>query len=382
MASCNYVFQLAVNFLLMWQNLMITTVEDLKDLMERAHETNAVALDTEFVWERTYYPKLGLIQLALSNEECFLIDPCALDDLSPLGELLADKSVVKIFHDAPQDLSILRAATGKDPQNIFDTRLAAGFGGLTSTLSLGALIELLLDIKLEKTETRTNWLKRPLNSRQTEYAMDDVRYLRAVRVLLLARILPEAQQWMNEELQRLDNPENYLGITDEERYTKIKGAGSLNSQSLAILQELGTWREVEARKRNRPRGHIIKDTVLLSIARDHLTDPDGMEKCGEISAKTIKAYAPTLIQLVNKSLGRSKEECPPLLGIIKLSGKEKTALTGLQDYITLKSDVSGIDPALIGNKNELMKCIRHTSLSTSRQKSGWRKQFLAEMKPQ
>ena len=361
---------------------MITRAEDLNALMKRAHETDAVALDTEFVWERTYYPKLGLIQLALSNEECFLIDPCALDDLSPLGELLADKSVVKIFHDAPQDLSILRAATGKDPQNIFDTRLAAGFGGLTSTLSLGALIELLLDIKLEKTETRTNWLKRPLDSRQTEYAMDDVRYLRAVRVLLLARILPEAQQWMFEELRRLDKPENYLGIGDEERYTKIKGAGSLDPQSLAILQELAAWREAEARKRNRPRGHIIKDTVLLSIARDHLTAPDDIEKCGKISTKTVKTYAETLIQLVHKGLERSKEECPPLLGTIKLSGEEKTDLTGLQDYITLKSDVSGIDPALIGNKNELIQCIRHTSLSTSRQKSGWRKQFLAEMKPQ
>lgn len=359
---------------------MITTAEALEALMKRAHQTDAVALDTEFIWERTYYPKLGLIQLALSNEECFLIDPCALDDLSPLGELLADRTVVKIFHDAPQDLSILRTATGKDPQNIFDTRLAAGFGGLSSTLSLAALIELLLDIKLEKTETRTNWLKRPLNPKQTEYALNDVRYLRAVRVLLLARVLPETQRWMEEELQRLDTPQNYIGINDKERYIRIKGAGSLDHHSLAILQELATWREGEARKRNRPRGHIIKDTVLLSIAKNHLRDHDAIENCGEISAKSVNAYGDKLIQLVNKGLGRSEEECPPLLRNNKLTKKEKTALAGLQDYITLKSDVNGIDPALIGNKNELINCIRHTSSSASRQKSGWRKQFLAEMK--
>lgn len=358
---------------------MITTAEDLKSLMQRAHQTDAVALDTEFIWERTYYPRLGLIQLALSNEECFLIDPCALNDLSPLGELLADRDVVKIFHDAPQDLSILRAATGKDPQNIFDTRLAAGFCGLSSTLSLAALIERLLEIKLEKTQTRTNWLKRPLDSKQREYALDDVRYLRAIRVLMLARVLPETQQWLKEELQQLDTPQNYIGINDEERYTKIKGAGSLNHHSLAILRELAIWREGEARRKNRPRGHIIKDTVLLAIAKEQLCDLQAIQECGEISEKSVNMYGDRLIQLVNKGLGCPEEECPPLLYQIKLNKKEKTALTGLQDYITLKSDVGGLDPALIGNKNELINCIKQTSASSSRQLSGWRKEFLAEM---
>ena len=164
---------------------MIDTTEKLHVLVERARKIDAVALDTEFVWERTYYPRLGLIQLALSREECFLIDPCALEDLSPLGELLADPTVVKIFHDASQDLAILRSATGAEPKSIFDTRLAAGFGGLSSTLSLAALVEILLDVKLKKTETRTNWLKRPLHPQQKDYALDDVRYLRKVRVLLL-----------------------------------------------------------------------------------------------------------------------------------------------------------------------------------------------------
>ena len=126
---------------------MITTVKDLEALMARAHKTDAVAIDTEFVWKRTYYPRLGLIQVALSDEECFLIDPIALEDLSALGKLLADPDVVKIFHDAPQDLAILRAATKHDPQNIFDSRLAAGFAALGSTLSLAALIERLLEIK-------------------------------------------------------------------------------------------------------------------------------------------------------------------------------------------------------------------------------------------
>lgn len=358
---------------------MITTTEDLKALMKRAHQTDAVALDTEFVWERTYYPKLGLIQLALSDEECFLIDPCALDDLSPLGELLADGAVVKIFHDASQDLSILRTATGADPCNIFDTRLGAGFGGLSSTLSLADLVELLLEIKLEKNETRTNWLKRPLTSKQNEYAQDDVRYLRAVRVLLLARVLPEAQPWLTAEQERLNSPESYTGIGDELRYTKIKGAGSLNRSSLAILQALGAWREGEARRKNRPRGHIIKDPVLLGIARRQLQDPAGIQKCGEISSKSVRAYGKTLMTLVAHALSLPQETCPALLRIPKLNKGEQAALTGLQEYITLKSDVNGIDPILIGNKSELKRCITEQFPAHTRQQKGWRREFLAEL---
>lgn len=359
------------------QNQIITTTEDLQALMERAHKTDAVALDTEFVWERTYYPELGLIQLALSNEECFLIDPLTIDDLSPLGKLLADPAVVKIFHDAPQDLAILRTATKHDPQNIFDTRLAAGFSGLTSTLSLAALIELLLDIKLEKTQTRTNWLKRPLDNKQTEYALDDVRYLRAVRVLLLARILPQTQKWLDEELLSLNDPENDPGVTDEQRYTKVKGAGSLDRKSLAVLQDLAVWREQEARKKNRPRGHIVKDTVLTSIARDFLDTHDAIVACGEISAKTVKKYGDVFIQIVTAGKNRMEADCPSTMRETKLSQKEKSELSSLQSFITLKSDVAGVDPALLGNKRELKKLIQN-SPEPSRQDKGWRKVFLTD----
>lgn len=358
---------------------MITTAKDLEALMARAHKADAVALDTEFVWERTYFPRLGLIQIALSNEECFLIDPIALEDLSPLGKLLADPSVVKIFHDAPQDLAILRAATKYDPQNIFDSRLAAGFAALGSTLSLAALVERLLDIKLNKTQTRTNWLQRPLAPQQTEYALDDVRYLRAVRVLLLARVLPETKSWFDEEMLLLNDPQTYLGVADTERYTKVKGAGSLDGRSLAILQELCIWREDEARKKDKPRGHIIKDPVIIAIARNHLNSHDAIVNSGEISVKAVKQYGDTIIQLVKNGENRNTADLPQTLHNKKLKNSEKSTLNNLQEYITLKSDVNGIDPALIGNKNELVKLIRH-SIEPSRQKKGWRKIFLAEMK--
>ena len=116
-------------------NTIIQNETDLEILVARAKQTDAVAIDTEFVWERTYYPQLGLIQIALSDEDCYLIDPLAIKNLQSLGQLLSDRSIIKILHDAPQDLAILQRVTGATPQNIFDTRLAAGFSNFSAHCS-------------------------------------------------------------------------------------------------------------------------------------------------------------------------------------------------------------------------------------------------------
>ena len=363
---------------------MITNQEDLRALIDRARAIDAVALDTEFVWERTYYPRLGLIQLALSNEECFLIDPCALTDLSPLGELLGDPAVVKIFHDAPQDLAILYQATGVLPQTIFDSRLAAGFAGISATISLGNLIKELLDIDLPKTETRTNWLRRPLNPKQVEYALDDVRYLRALRVLLLARILnPTVTGWFQEELERYNEPGFYQPPADETRYLKIKGADNLNRQALASLQELAGWREQEARQRNRPRGHILTDQTLLWLAARQIQTLDAMQQCEMLPKHAIDQYGPQLLALIHKGLSCPEQSCPPSLQTAKLNKTEQEKLKKLHEYITLKSDVLGLDPSLISNNAELRALIRSEKqpeqIYPKRLAGGWRKGFLAEM---
>ncbi|MYF17390.1 MAG: ribonuclease D, partial [Gemmatimonadetes bacterium] len=160
---------------------LINTPNELETLVNRALDAPCVGIDTEFVWEQTYYPRLGIIQVGLSENDCHLIDAVTLSDLSPLGTLLSDPHTVKILHDAQQDLWILRRITDAIPCNIFDTRCAAGFAGLSSNLSLGNLLRMRLNIQLPKTETRTDWLRRPLSDKQLEYALDGVRFLPAVR---------------------------------------------------------------------------------------------------------------------------------------------------------------------------------------------------------
>ncbi|MFT5726341.1 MAG: ribonuclease D [Desulforhopalus sp.] len=366
-------------------NTLIQDEAALNLLVQKARQTDAVALDTEFVWERTYYPQLGLIQIALSDEECYLIDPIAIKDLSPLGKLLSDRSVIKILHDAPQDLSILQSATGAVPQNIFDTRLAAGFSDFPATLSLANLIKELLDIDLAKTETRTNWIKRPLTEDQVDYALDDVRYLRAIRVLLLTRIIgPKIKSWLQEELNLLNNPANYNGITGNGRYRKIRGSSSLGRQGLAILKNLAIWRDGMAQKRDRPRGHIIKDTGLIEISKLQPEDIECLASKTSLSEKAISRYGKNIIAIISATKEQDSSLYPLQKQPTRLNNNEKKTLENLNGLISLKCDLLGIAPSLIGNSSELkqltktLQANKPKEIEQLRQTSGWRKSFLED----
>ncbi len=362
---------------------LIQNEQDLELLIQRARKTDAVALDTEFIWERTYFPKLGLIQIALSDEDCFLIDPCSIRDFTPLGQLLSDRSVIKIFHDAPQDLTILRRTTGATPQNIFDTRLAAGFSNLPAILSLLNLVKELLNIELSKEETRTNWLQRPLSDEQIRYGQDDVRYLRAVRIILLSRIIgPKIKSWLQEELNLLNNPATYAGPPDNERYLKIRGCGTLGRQGLAVLKNLTTWREGMARKIDRPRGHVIKDAILLEIAKQKVKSLENLRhQCG-LSEKAVARYGTTVIAIITTTLSKKEDTYPVLQRTIRLKNDEKATLKKLKNLISLKCEILGLDPGLVGNASELKFLVKTFGLQKNnvsrqfRQTEGWRKSFL------
>lgn len=364
---------------------LIDSEAALRSLMAKAKQHDAVGLDTEFVWERTYYPQLGLIQLSLSDEECYLIDPLAIGDLSALGELLAHRGVVKILHDAGQDLMILRQATGAEPQNIFDTRLAAGFCNLPATLSLGNLVKELLEIELAKDETRTDWCQRPLTDEQIRYALDDVRYLRAIRVLLLSRLVgPKIRSWLQEELNLLNNPANYAPIAVEERWLRLRGSNCLDRPGLAILRNLCSWREGMAKKLDRPRGHVLKDSQLIDLAKHRpLTPEDQRGLCG-LSEKAVSRYGVILSTIIENTLKQPPDTYPAMTRPLRLSPSDRQVYEKLTKLIELKAGVLGIAPGLLGNTGELKLLVtalngKRTALpSQLRQTEGWRKSFLED----
>ena len=208
----------------------------------------------------------GLVQIGLSEEECYLIDTPAIDDLSSLGRLLEDANVIKILHDAQQDLIIMNRVTGALPKNVFDTRCAAGFAGLSSTISLSDLLREVVGIKLPKTESRTDWLKRPLTDKQVSYAIDDIKYMHKLRSGLLERMEDSCREvWMNDEFNIYEEPERYLEKDPYTQYERIKGKRRMAGVDTTILRELAAWRETKARKVDRPRGHVVADDILVAL---------------------------------------------------------------------------------------------------------------------
>ena len=287
---------------------MIDTPQALAELVDRALTKECVALDTEFVWNRTYYPKLGVIQLALAGDDCHLIDTVALEDLSPLGAVLEHSDIELILHDAVQDLTILRQATGAFPRNIFDTRCAAGFANMSSTTSLAELLANTIGVALEKTETRTDWTQRPLSDKQLAYAIEDVCYMHEVRDVLRQRVAKIGRnQWLAEELAAYDEPSLYEERDPREQYLRVKGAGRATPRERAILRELAAWRELEARRRDRPRNHVLSDETLVYLSR---CKPQACEDLDRIRGLNPQRDGQRILAEIARALEVPDGECP------------------------------------------------------------------------
>lgn len=355
--------------------MLITTEHELKELVSRALQSPAVGLDTEFVWERTFYPQLGLVQLAIGHE-CYLIDPVVIKDLSPLGELISNPSVVKILHDAQQDLTILKTATGAKPKNIFDTRLAYGFCSDSSILSLSTLLEKTLNVSLPKTETRANWLMRPLTDKMFEYACDDVKYLTDLMNFIMDSAKKQnTDSWLKEELKIYDCSSFYAEINPQEYFRKVKGTDQLKGKKLAVLRELSAWREKTARRKNRPRGHIIHNNILIGLSYRCPKTIEELKNIDRLSPKAINMYGESLIKCVEKGMNTSSELQPAAASRLL----NKKAARNIYEVIQQKATAFNIDSALVCSRKELTILLdsqESSNYKKSRIFKGWRDEFM------
>jgi ribonuclease D len=212
-----------------------------------------MALDVEFIREETYVPQLALIQMAV-EDVCAIIDPLAVDDLTPLRDLLDSPDVLKVLHAPAQDLEILYWHLGRLPVHLFDTQTAAALVGLGEQLSYGHLVKRLLHMTLPKGESYSKWMQRPLTPAQIAYALDDVRYLLPLHELLTTRLEEMGRAaWAREEFRKFENPERY-GRDPGALFRRIRRGRTLGPEGLAILRELVVWRDQEAQQRDKPPG--------------------------------------------------------------------------------------------------------------------------------
>ena len=356
----------------------IDTSAALREAVARFRNEPCAGLDTEFVWDSTYYARLGLVQVGLADGACFLIDAVAISDLSPLGELLADARVAKILHDAPQDLMILRRATGVSARNVFDTRLAAGFAGLSATLSLGNLLAELLGVHLAKAHTRADWIARPLAPEVLDYAADDVLHLPEVAARLRNRARAAGvEAWLDEELAALDDPALGEEKAPAEAYLRIRAGASLSPRSLAALRELAAWREEAARRADRPRRWLVEDGELVSIAAALPRNPDDLGRDKTLAPGTLR-HGEALLAAVGRGLSVPDAELPPPFFQPRRDPAFRKEVDAALADVAARAAGRRIDPQLVCSRNDLARLLQEGESARPEDHPllrGWRAEF-------
>lgn len=363
---------------------MIDSPSVLADLCSRARQQTAVALDTEFVWERTYVPALGVVQIGLGGDDVHLVDTLALtgDDLAPLGELLADPETEVVLHDALQDLQILARATGFLPRSVFDTQRVAGFVGQTATASLQDLVEWATGVTLDKGATRSDWLRRPLSETQVHYAENDVRYSLDVR----DKLLDEAEdrqrlEWIDEEMAHYEDPAHFDDADPMEAVSRVKSraASKLDGQGRTILRHVAAWREREARRLDRTRRMVLPDDALVDIAQRRPRSASDLDRV--LTGRQARRYADTLLAAV-----REGEDAPPEARTRRGrpgpdEERRQAQLNVIQGLVAGRCTLGAVDPQLAATKAQLTALVASgadASLEDHPVLQGWRREFVGD----
>jgi ribonuclease D len=300
----------------------ITSPAKLAALCSRLASADRIGIDTEFVSEDTFRPELCLVQVA-TRDELAVIDPYKAGDLTPFWRTLADGNHQTIVHAAREELNFALSACGSPPANLFDTQLAAGFCSAEYPSSYGSVVTRFLNARPAKGEQRTDWRRRPLSPEQIEYALEDVRYLLPLHETLKAKLIRLKRiDWLKEEMERW--LAEVHDSRERPRWRRVSGLGNLPPRGLAIVREIWMWRRAEAEKRNIPPRRVLRDDLIVELARRKSDDPErirdvrGMHR--GMKRDTLQALANCIKRGLTAPLGdierRSQESMPGQLNLL------------------------------------------------------------------
>ena len=326
-----------------------------------------VALDTEFVFERTFRPRLGLIQIAAGGEIA-LVDTVRIADLSPLAALLTAPNVRKIVHSGSGDVPILRRATGASPQPLFDTQIAAAFAGLGPSLSYAALIRELFAVELPKHETRTDWLRRPLSTDQLRYAAEDVEQLEAAATELERRLRELGRlEWALEDSAELSLLESDAADASV-AWRRVKGLDRLPPHGRAVARALAAWREREADRLDLARSFLLRDETLLALARRDAIAPQEIAKLPGFEARRHAQHAARWVEALDAARAAVEAGTAPAEPA-RLPAEERERRGALEDAISAlvgrRAGELGLSPELLLSRRQ-----RDRALSAWRDSGG------------
>ena len=369
---------------------LIETQQEFEELCSKWRLERILSIDTEFIRTNTFYPKLGLLQIADVNN-CYLIDPLCISEWSPFAQLLTS-GIEFCIHSCSEDLNLLHTSISAIPREVFDSQLAAAFLGHGFSLSYQSLVKLLLGKEIPKDETRSDWLKRPLKDTQLRYAANDVSYLLALRERLLGQLKSKnVLQWFEEECVTQTN--TAIEIENKESwknsYTTISNAWRLDDLRLSQLREVCYWRELKARERNKPKNWIARDKDLFNIASIKQDagafSRDDLEKITLSDRRFIMRYGEEIVNLLNNPLMQQIYLERSLLNF-PLRPALRKQLKACQSVVSSLAEKLSVAPELLARKRLLQNLVRdYESFGELRWEgdlSGWRKELLEpEIKP-
>ena len=359
--------------------MYITSADQLKVFCENLQSAEILAVDTEFVRERTYFHRIGLIQVG-GGEHFAAIDPIMVSDLTPLLELLKDPAKIKVFHAARQDLEILVRLCGQVIPPVFDTQVAAALVGWGAQISFAKIVHKALGKTIHKSETYTDWCRRPLSQNQIEDAIDDVRYLMPVYHKLIERLKKmDRLDWVKGEVLAWEDPKTFALPDPQKRLMKIKNLRSLKPRNLTVLKELVAWREGEAVKRDCLPKNIVKDETLLEIARKIPKDLKALSEFRGFHQKEVAKSGASILSTIEEAMQIPEKDLtvlPDNNGHTTIRGVEEL----LSAYVQIRSEELKIEPSVLADRKQIHSFVTHFEQKYNMEEhflfQGWRKNFI------
>lgn len=356
--------------------MYVRTAQELNTLVERLGGSPVIAVDTEFMRERTYWARLCLIQVGNADTSA-IIDPLVLDDLSPLWGIMRDPASVKVLHAGQQDLEIMWRLMGDTVRPVFDTQIAATLAGFPQQVGYGAIVKELLGVELDKSDTYTDWAKRPLSKTQVEYALNDVRYLPEVYDKLLERLeAHDRMPWLKADFERLERVESFR-VEPEEMFRRLKRLSSLNRRQLGVVQKVAAWRELEAQRRDIPRRWVIGDESLVEIARRCPTDSAQLAAVRGVSDKLAKSAYSGLLAAVRAGMEMSEDELPRLDRRKRKPADIDGAVDLMAALVRLRAKQHDVAVPLLASRDDL-EHLAAGDRDASPLLEGWRRSMVGE----